>query len=184
MVGAQLAHRISAGCDDVEQVPGSVGRRRAARGSGGSGAGRSRTGALDPLDAVLDRLGRPLASDPAGRPGRHLRPWCCDPIVDVGPRAVRACRLVAPPSMLAPHQPSRPAEARQIRQHHRWPSFTHARVSQPVQPHPNRAGLDVNHARGVGLVNNGEQVHLGQPDKAIAHARGVGLFRGSRTWSA
>jgi len=120
-----------------------------------------------------------LCAGPAARSIRHRPTHGGDPRVLGGPGAHRAVPVRAAPAVLAPHQPGRATEARQVHQ-----------LDQGTVLHPRRCAtcpatgsfdtrLDMHTDRLAGLVVDGEDGHIGQADEQRAHARSVGLHRGS-----
>ena len=125
---------------------------------------------------ACDRLAPRLSvkARPPGEQHRRRR----DPLIDVRPRSRRTQRLPATQAVLAPRQPCRPTEARQIHQlHHR--SILHPRpAAAPGAPHLLEASLDVNHERAPRAVLDRGHDDIRQADQQLAHARRVELQQG------
>lgn len=115
------------------------------------------------LGDLADRPAQPpdLAGRPPRRPGGHRHPGSGDALIDMGPRPGQTGRLRAAPTVLAPHQPDRPAEAPQVDQ------LDHGAV---LDPSPHSAGpapgwpgpaLNMHTDRFTELVVDGEHGHVG-----------------------
>ena len=114
-----------------------------------------------------------LERHPARRPGRQRTTTRRDPRVPVGPRP---STHRAAPTLLAPHQPGRPTEHRQIDQHHLPDPVTMseltARASRTLDVEGNH---DPQPARPLADPNNHD---VGQPDQQRAHARRIRFQQG------
>src|SRR5690606_34450482 len=137
-------------------------------------------------ELVCDLVHRPaevadLLDDPPAGPVRQCHAWRGDAGVDDRPRSLRTERFWAVPAVLAPHQPGRASEARQVDQLHPGPVLDPSAHPAAATPRRTTTGFDVHDDRLVGSVIDGEDVHLGQADEQLAHARSVGLHRGSGT---
>ena len=115
---------------------------------------------------ATDLLGRP----PPG-PIRHHRPSRSDAQRFLGPGRDRAGAVGATPSVLAPHQPRRAAEGRQVHKGNHRPVLDHPRSATAGADRPLATGLDVNPQRSVHLVDDSEHRDLGKSDQQLAHAR-------------
>ncbi len=120
-----------------------------------------------------------LLDDPAAGPIRQRHPWRRDASVDDRPRPRRAGRFGAVPAVLAPHQPGRAPEARQVDQLHPGPVLDPSAHPAGAAPRRSSPGFDVHDDRLVRAVINAQDVDIRQADKQLAHARSVGLHRGS-----
>ena len=118
------------------------------------------------------RGGRPAAS-PIARPRRHLAARRRDPRILLGPRPP-TCR--ASPALLAPHQPGRPPEHRQIDQHDLADTMAMRR------PFATRRPLDVGRdhdAQPLRPLADTDHAHVGQADQQRAHARSIRFQAGA-----
>ena len=115
-----------------------------------------------------------LQRHPPSRPCRQQAAGGADLGVFVAP--AQATRLAAP-ALLAPHQPGRPAERRQIHQHH---------ISHPVTMHdpatrtarPLRINGD-DDTKPQGPVADTGHDHVGQADQQRTHARSIRFQAGA-----
>ncbi len=137
-------------------------------------AAQIRSDLVDGAAALTD-----LASRPPSRPIGHPQPPGPDPGLLGGPRPHRTRRLSALPAVLAPQQPSWPAERRQIHQLHYRPVLHPGSYPAAAAPRPSGAGFDVNPDRLSGVVVvDAEDVDVGESHEQLAHANRVSLHRG------
>lgn len=121
---------------------------------------RHRPGVDPDLDAALN-------SGPAGEqtPRGEL-------LANLGPRPQNTVSMRAPMSTLAPHQPDRPAEARQVPVLHLCPITADRRTTAPRTLHRARGRLDGKHQLRVNLGGL-QHLEAGQAEHHLGNASSV-----------
>src|SRR6266849_61944 len=105
-----------------------------------------------------------------------------DPTDLLGPCPGRATRGGTDPPSFAPHQPRGTAKRRQIDE---FDNPTILRVGHTIAAGAARtktSRFDVDPQRAAGVVDDADDVHVGQTDQELAHANRVVFHRGSRIW--